>query len=153
MSKIVLIKWSAFAGLFLLALSIGCTSISMSDFNKGPNQPDPETGIISWIYAVNDKDLSRLYGLQPDEVKKVVSFSQFETVNKGNAFIAPNSSITSYEILNKTSNATTAHVVVVIWWVGPESPNSTQMQTLPMYFNFQEFFEDGEWKVWTMPWQ
>lgn len=149
----VLIKGGIFAGLLLLALAIGCTSVSMSDFSKKSNQPDPETGIVSWINAINNKDIARVYDLEPDEFKQKISLNQFVSANKDNSFMGPNSTITGYTIVNKTNNATVANLVVVVYWQGPISPNSTKMQTLPIYYKFEEFYEDDEWKIWIEPWQ
>jgi len=113
---------------------------------------DPETGIQEWVDAVNNKDIVRLYDLEPNGFKQEVSFGQFVTVNKDNAFLSQNASVTGYEILNETSNATTANIRVMVYWQGPVSPNSTQIQNISVFYNFEELFENGEWKVWTIPW-
>jgi len=113
---------------------------------------DPETGIQEWVDAVNNNDIARLYELEPEGFKQEISFSQFVLVNRDNEFINPNASLTGYEILNKTSNATVANMRVMVYWHGPVAPNSTQMQTIPMFFNFEELYENGQWRVWTIPW-
>lgn len=117
------------------------------------SHPDPETGIQEWIGAVNNRDMVKLYDLEPDEVKQEISFNQFVSANKDNEFIRPNSSLTGYQILNETSNATVADLIVTVDWNGSVSSNSTQIQTIPIYYHFEEFFEDGEWRVWIVPWQ
>ena len=58
---------------------------------------DPETGIQEWVDAVNNKDIVRLYDLEPNEIKQEVSFGQFVTVNKDNAFLSQNATLTGYE--------------------------------------------------------
>jgi len=133
----------------------GCTIPSSdSALNKtSVSLPDPKTGVYNWADAINNKDLPRLYDLEPDFIRQNVSFDQFAGVNVGNSFISPNSTLTSVEILNETSNATTANLIVVVYWQGPISTNSTKMQTLPIYFKVEEFYEDNEWKVWMEPWQ
>ncbi len=94
-----------------------------------------------------------LYDLEPDGFKQEISLSQFAILNKDNEFMNPNSSLTDYTILNETSNATTANIRVMVHWYGPKSPNSTQMETVPLLFNFEESYENGGWRVWEIPWQ
>ncbi len=93
-----------------------------------------------------------MYDLEPDGFKQEVSFSQFVLLNKDNEFMSPNSSLTDYKIMNETSNITDANMRVMVYWHGPNSQNSTQMETIPLFFNFEESYENGEWRVWEIPW-
>ncbi|MFZ2074581.1 MAG: hypothetical protein WB986_04390 [Methanoregula sp.] len=139
--------------LALVSISGCMASLPGSSVNKTiVAYSDPETGIHNWVDAVNSKDIVKLYDLEPYGFKQEVSLKQFVTVNQDNEFISPNATLTGYEILNKTSNATVANLRVVVYWYGPVSPNSTQMETIPMFYNFEELFENGEWKVWETPW-
>ena len=139
--------------LALVSISGCMASLPASSMNKTiAAYSDPETGIHDWVDAVNNKDIVRLYDLEPNEIKQYVSFKQFLTVNKDNEFLSQNATLTDYEILNKTSNATAANLRVVLYWYGPVSPNSTHVETIPMFYNFEELFENGEWKVWESPW-
>jgi len=139
--------------ILVLVSVCGCVgSLSDSSMNKtSASHSDPETGVQEWIEAVNNHNIVRLYDLEPDEVRQEISFNQFEDVNKDNNFISPNASLSGYDILNETSNATIANLIVVVNWNGPVSPNSTQLETMTIYYHFEEFFEDGEWKVWIVP--
>lgn len=140
--------------MLVLIMACGCTASLQDTTNKtSVSPPNPETGIHNWADAVSNKDLARLYDLEPDYVKQKVSFDKFLGINKGNEFMNPNSTLTGVEILNETSNATVANLIVAVYWQGPVPPNSTKIQNLTIYYNFEEFFEDGEWKVWINPWQ
>jgi hypothetical protein len=144
-----------FLCLFILAfVSIsGCTAtMPNTSQNVAVPNSDPQTGIQEWVDAVNNKDVARLYDLEPEGFKQGVSFSQFALLNKDNEFISPNSSLTDYKILNETSDATVANIRVMVYWHGLKSQNSSQMETVPLFFNFEESFENGEWRVWEIPW-
>jgi hypothetical protein len=139
--------------LALVSIS-GCTaSLPGSSVNKTiAAYSDPETGIHDWVDAINNKDIVKLYDLEPYGFKQEVSLTQFVTINQDNEFLSPNATLTGYKILNETSNATAANLRVMVYWHGPVSPNSTQLQTVPIFYNFEELFENGEWKIWTIPW-
>ncbi|MGB7992829.1 hypothetical protein [Methanoregula sp.] len=131
----------------------GCTStVPNAATNEVVPNSDPQTGIQEWVTAVNNKDIATLYDLEPDGFKQEVSFSQFVLLNKDNEFMSPNSSLTDYKIMNETSNITDANMRVMVYWHGPNSQNSTQMETIPLFFNFEESYENGEWRVWEIPW-
>ena len=45
-----------------------------------------------------------------------------------------------------------ANIKVVLLLRQNVSANSVETETIPLYLNFEEWFENGEWKVWTIPW-
>jgi len=69
-----------------------------------------------------------------------------------NTLLQQDKSITGYKILNETSNATMANIRVVLTLHQNVPGNSTQTETIALYLNFEEWLENGEWKVWTIPW-
>ncbi len=139
-------------GLLIMIVVCGCTATNTSVSGKSPSQPDPETGIIAWIDGMNAHDVSGLYNLAPEGIRDQVSLEQFVSANMNNTLISPDKAITGYKILNETSNATMANIKVVLLLRQNVSANSVETETIPLYLNFEEWFENGEWKVWTIPW-
>lgn len=138
-------------GLVILILACGCTAVNNSAVNNYSPQPDPDTGINAWIDGVNAHDVNGLYNLAPEWIKKNVTLEQFVSANANNTLMTPDKSITGYKILNETSNATMANVKVLVSLNQDVSTNSTQKETIPLFLNFEEWFENGEWRVWTIP--
>ena len=101
---------------------------------------------------MNAHDVSGLYNLAPEGIRDQVSLEQFVSANMNNTLISPDKAITGYKILNETSNATMANIKVVLLLRQNVSANSVETETIPLYLNFEEWFENGEWKVWTIPW-
>ena len=119
---------------------------------KNTTPPDPETGIQSWVAAVNAHDVTALYYLAPKGLREQVTLDEFKIANVNNTFFADSRSITGYEVLNKTSNASMANIRAVILLRQTSAGNSSETTTIPVYLNFEEWFEDGAWRVWTVPW-
>ena len=150
MPKGSLIKIGMGIGLLLFVISMGCTSEEVPGAGTTAVQPDPETGIASWINAVNHKDVQQLYLLAPDDIKKQVSYEQFATANENNMLITnPNLKFAGYEILNKTVNQSTAKISAVLNLQKPDSDNTTQMDSIPVIYTFVLKYEDNQWKIWT----
>ena len=150
MSKGIFMKWGILAGLLILAFSTGCTSAGISDISKRSNPPDPETAIISWMDAVNHKDVQRLYLLAPDEIKNQVTYEQFVKANEGNLlFTESGLSFTNYTVLNETGNQSEATISAMLIMQKPVSKNSTNMESVPVFYTFTMMYEDNQWKVWT----
>jgi hypothetical protein len=139
-------------GLLVLIVVCGCSAVDTSVLSKSSPQPDPETGIIAWIDAINAHDVSGLYNLAPEGIRDQVSLEQFSNANTNNTLLTQDKAITGYNILNETSNATMANIKVALLLRQNVSANSVQTETIPLYLNFEEWFENGEWKVWTIPW-
>jgi len=150
-------KWLPQLGILLAILILvsvmGCTTIPPNLVSKTPSAAsvDPETGIQSWIYWINQKDLGQLYSLTPDEIARQVFYEQFVEDNKDNYLLKPGFTFTQYQVLNKTVNGSTANIRAVLYLQKPVSSNSTQTETIPLFFNFILLFEHGEWKVWDQP--
>ena len=140
------------AGLIVLIVVCGCTAANSSVLSKNPPRPDPETGIITWIDAINAHDVSGLYNLAPEGIRDQVSLEQFVNANTNNTLLTPDKAITGYNILNETSNATMANFKVALLLHQNVSADSVQTETIPLYLNFEEWLENGVWKVWTLPW-
>ncbi len=140
------------AGLLVLIVVCGCTAATNSVLIKNPPYPDPETGIIAWIDAINAHDVSGLYNLAPEGIRDQVSLEQFINANTNNTLLTPDKAITGYKILNETSNATMANFKVALLLHQNVSADSVQRETIPLYLNFEEWLENGVWKVWTLPW-
>jgi len=138
--------------LVVLIIACGCTSVNTSVADQSSSLPDPETGINAWIDAVNAHDINGFYNLAPNEIKEQIPEQQFITANTNNPLLQQDRSITGYKILNETSNATMANIKVMVSLRQDVSANSTQTEIIPLYLNFEEWFENGEWKVWTIPW-
>ena len=137
-------------GILVLVLACGCTAVNSSVSGDNSHQ-DPETGLIAWIDAVNAHDVNGLYNLAPDWMKDNISLEQFTSANANNTLMTPDKSITGYKILNETSNTTIANIKVAVFLHQNVPGNSTQTQTIPLYLNFEEWFEHGEWKVSASP--
>jgi len=146
------VKLAIITGLLVMIIMTGCTAAGGLAAGKNATPPDPETGIRTWVAAVNAHDVTALYYLAPDELQKQVTLDQFTSANTNNTFLTGDRFITGYEILNKTSNASTANIKAVILLRQTSADNSSETITIPVYLNYQEWFEDGEWKVWTVPW-
>jgi hypothetical protein len=148
-------KWLLYTGIIaglVIAVSV-CGCVSHPDlFSKNISQPDPDTGIDAWVQAMNAHDTVQLYYLAPEEVQTQVSLAQFEKDNANNTLLQSDKFISGYQTLNETRNATTANIKAVVSLHQNVPGNSTQTQTIPLYLNFEEWYENGGWKVWTIPW-
>ncbi len=153
MLKIRLINFGVLVivGILLLILSTGCTSTQSSEMNKNPIPPDPETGIASWINAVNHKDAQQLYLLEPDDIKEEISYEQFAKANENNILLTnPDLKFTGYGVLNRTVNQSTAKISAVLDLQKPVSDNSTQTESIEVLYTFDLIYEDNQWKIWTV---
>ena len=148
-------KLSSCAGvcliLALLILTCGCIGES-SFFDKNVPQSDPETGVVNWIQAINAHDPSALYYLAPSQLRNQISIEQFKIENANNTLLERDKSISQYQILNQTENSTMANLKVLILLQQNVTSNSTTTETIPLYLNFEEWYENGAWRVWTIPW-
>jgi len=138
-------------GLLVLIVVCGCVS-DPALFSKNTPQPDPETGIDAWVQAMNAHDVDQLYYLAPEEVQKQVSLAQFERDNANNTLLQSDKFISGYQIMNETKSATTANIKAIINLHQNILGNSTKIETIPLGLHFEEWYENGEWKVWTVAW-
>jgi hypothetical protein len=151
MSKKYLLHGCIVFGLLVLVVVCGCMTADGSGGNKNTTQPDPETGVVAWIAAMNTHDASNLYYLAPDELKAQISEQQFVTANMNNTLLEPDKSFIGYKIMNETGNATLAHLEVMVLLNQNQPSNATKRGTIPLFMNFAEWYEHGEWKVWSIP--
>ncbi len=140
--------------LALVSIS-GCTTSMHSQLNSSVENatvalPDPETGLQMWIDAINAKDINRLYTLSPNQIREQVTLEQFTKDNSDNYLLKPGYIFTKYIIINETVNQTTAIIVADLPLQVP-SQNSTQLKVIPINYKFFLIFEDGEWKIWNVP--
>jgi hypothetical protein len=129
-------------GLALCILTAGCVGDG-SFFRKTSNPPEPETGITSWISAMNSKDIPRLYALSPLIIRSNISEQDFIQANTGNLLLQPGIIFSDPEILNKTSDGKKATIKAMITMDRPGE------ERIPLFYTFQLFFDYVEWKVWT----
>lgn len=155
-SPLMLWIWSLTAMLLFIGIS-GCINATqptspVSGINITTNSlPDPEAGLQNWINAINAKDIDRLYALSPKEIRDQVTLEQFTLDNKNNSILNKGVICTQYTLLNKTINQTTATISARLLFQVPDSKNTTQYTSVPVYYKFILIFEQGEWKVWTVP--
>jgi hypothetical protein len=143
----VVLAMLLFAGIIVM----GCTNPLTSN-NSGFQKlrPDPETGIVNWMSAVNEKNIPRLYALSPDFVRRNVTEKEFIESNVGNPILQPGFIFTNYEIINKTGEGNYARIKAIL--VATNSSISTNSSSgFPIFYNFILYYENGEWKAWTIP--
>ena len=134
----------------------GCTTSIYTQPNSSAEKssvtlPDPETGLQEWMIAINAKNINRLYTLAPNQIREQVTLDQFTKDNTENYLLKPGYVFTDYTILNKTVNNTTATITAQLNLLVPSSQNLTQTQIFPISYKFFLVFEDGEWKIWNIP--
>jgi hypothetical protein len=150
-SEKFLIKIGIGIGVLLFVVSMGCISPGVSDGGTTTIQPAPETGLASWINAVNNKDVQQLYVLAPNEIKNQVSYEQFVKANQNNILLTnPNLKFSGYEILNKTVNQSNAKINAMLVMQKPASDNSTHIASIPVFYTFVLTYENNQWKIWTV---
>jgi hypothetical protein len=145
------IKW-LLAGLFIFLFVCGSTLILL---NNKPGKssvplPDPETGILNWINAVNGRNIDRVYDLAPDEIKQHVTLAQFKDDNLNNTYIQPGSAFLDFNVIDKKQNGTYAQIITQVWY--RKSNQSVNGTPIPINYKFALYYQHGEWKIWTLPW-
>jgi hypothetical protein len=143
------IKWIVI-GLFLFAFIAGSVYVLSSNNSLGKSSaqiPDPETGIQMWMKAMNLKYVDRVYDLAPDEIKEQRTLDQYKEDNLNSTFLLPDTSFTSYTVIDKKQNGTYAEIdaQVIMQLPGKQGNPSPEV---PLYYKFDLFYEHGEWKVW-----
>ena len=68
--------------------------------------------------------------------------------NQNNPIFIPGTQFVDYKILNKTIEGDNATIVAYILTKVPGKTNDTT--AIPIYYKFILFYEDNEWKVWTV---
>jgi hypothetical protein len=138
-------------GIILIGIiAMGCMS-TVAGTNPGvmSSRPDPETGIVNWMSAVNGKNLPKLYELSPGFIKKNVTEQEFIASNDGNIILEPGFKFSGYEIMNKTVQGNYANIRAVL--IASNSSLTTNATTgVPIFYNFIFSYENNEWKVWTI---
>jgi hypothetical protein len=128
----------------------GCISPSSDLFKSKKNiPPDPETGIREWMDAMNQKDVHRLYVLAPDAIKSQINERDFVRANEDNNLLKPGVEFTNYDVLNKISDGYNASISAQLTMRRPADDGSVFATSL--FYKFALFYEDGEWKIWTVP--
>ena len=136
--------------LFGAIITMGCMNSFPGANNTPVARPDPETGLVYWISAVNEKNVPRLYELSPDFIKKNITENDFILANQGNPLLKPGFKFVNYSIENKTLNGDNATIKTVLEAsFGTSNGNSTQVT--PLFFNFNLTYQDNEWKIWDVP--
>jgi hypothetical protein len=92
---------------------------------------------------MNSKDIPRLYALSPSIIRSNISEQDFIRANEDNLLLKPGVVFSNPEIINKTSDVSEATIKAMVVVDRPGSGS------VPVFYTFHLFFEDGEWKVWT----
>lgn len=133
--------------LIICVVFSGCISENNSVFIEKSQNTNPESGIVKWMDAMNSHNADSLYEMSPGIIKKEINKVDFLKVNEQNAMFIDNISFVDYRIINKTqyNNHATTTAELVMARPDPISGNVTYS---PIFYTFNEFFEDNEWKVW-----
>lgn len=136
--------------LFVLISWSGCMVLEQPAPEKQTDItiPDPETGVVAWIDAVNRKDVGELYLLAPSSIRKQVSYEDFVVVNKNTTFLQPGYEFTGYTLQNKSENRTCATITAWLVLHKPANIPSSEPGDIPLFFTFNLVYEDGRWRVW-----
>jgi len=141
---------TALCCIIIVVLSAGCTQSSLFAKPAVLQSSDPESGIVQWMDAMNRQDVLRLYRLAPSSVRNGVSLEEFTLINHDNVYFSRNVSFVSYEIINKTISDNTADIRAML--VTNQFPAGEEpVENIPIWFHFTLSRENGEWKVWTVP--
>lgn len=145
--------YNKYLGILLAVCLAGCVLVAgclegSSLFSKNHALPDPETGITSWISAVNDRNLDHVYELAPQSIKQQISLQEFTAAQHDNPLLAQGNVIQGFSVLNKTASGNEAVITAQITIHMPASVNRSE-QDISVFLKFVEIFEDGEWHVWT----
>jgi hypothetical protein len=137
-------------GIVLCAvMAAGCTDSITKPIQKPPAAiPEPETGIVAWIMAVNDHDFVSVYDLAPYSVKKQVGLQEFIAAQRDNPLLAQGNVIKGYTIMDKTASGNDSAITAQLIIHSPSKVNQSE-QDIALYIKFVETFEDGAWHVWT----
>jgi hypothetical protein len=146
------IKWLV-AGIIIILFITGSAIFLLNNKNvmgkTSLSSMDPETSIQIWITAVNNRDYQRLYTLAPDSIRQQIDEATFIQAQNGNPFLANGNKINSFKVLNETVAGNNAMITSQLVLETPGLNSSDPSQKIPVYINFLETFEHGEWKVWT----
>jgi ABC-type Fe2+-enterobactin transport system substrate-binding protein len=141
------LKWGI-AVFFLIAIAV--TISGCIDTTPHLATSDPEQAIQTWGDAVNARDYPKLYNLAPEAIKSQISLQDFTSIQQNNSFLRPGSSIAGFQVLNRTIiNETTITVTGALIIDSPASGNTSSPSEIPVYIKFLEFYENGEWRIWT----
>jgi len=131
-------------------ISIAVTLSGCIDTTPHFEASDPEQAIQTWGDAVNARDYAKLYNLAPESIKRQISLQNFTSIQQNNSFLQPGSSIAGFQVINRTIiNETTVTVTGALIIDSPVSGNTSSPTEIPVYIKFLEFYENGEWRVWT----
>jgi hypothetical protein len=149
--KLKHIRWFV-AGLLLIALIAGSVYVVDSKNTGKFSVPstDPETGIQEWIDAMNQRNIDRVYDLAPDEIKDQVTPEQFKMANINNTLLKPGNSFTSYTVIEKKQNGTSAQITAQVILHIASNQQNTHGTDVPVVDTFALLYQHGEWKVWMM---
>lgn len=135
----------------VLILAAGCTGPgdSPAPFRAG-DSPDPESGIVRWIDAVNERDYGAVYDLMPGSKRAGISREQYIRFNRDNPspFLASGPVVTDYFILDKNTEGLNATIKAGLQTSFSGSAGNEPPRQETVFFTFEESFEENEWKVW-----
>lgn len=140
MKTLVSVVGMILALLILLTVFPGCTETGSHD---------PDTGVRTWITAVNARDYVQLYDLAPREIRNAVSRDDFIKEQESNPFLAPGNSVEQYCITDRSGSGNTVSFTARLILATRVTGNASSVVKIPLYIKFIEHYEDGEWKVWT----
>jgi hypothetical protein len=116
-----------------------------------PAIPEPETGIVAWIDAVNDRDYGTVYDLLPSSKRDGIDREQFIRFNRDNPspFLASDPVVSDFWIMERKVDGLNATITAGLETTqyAPGRNESSASQTV--FFTFDETFEENRWTVWT----
>jgi len=133
--------------ILMLVMVTGCMTATANA--SLPHIADPENAIKIWIDAVNARDYPKLYALSPEYIRQGITMKNFIKAQDGNPMMATGSQIVDYQVLDrKTGSDNATFTVQLILQISGSGANAT-VSNIPVYLKFTEFFEQGNWHVWT----
>ena len=132
------------AGFLLFVFATGCTTFQQTTAHPQSvtvSQDRPETGIKNWLDAVNQKNVTRLYDLSPDEIKRQISFDQFREENLNNTLLKPGHGFVNFTVINKEQNGTYSQIFAQVFERFPPDPeNNTPGSDISIFYTFALFY-------------
>lgn len=137
--------------IIILLVGAGCIAQegSSSPFRAGA-APDPESGIVHWIDAVNSRNYGSVYDLMPREKRAGISRNEYILLNRENPspFLTSGAVIHDYFVLEKRVDGLNATVTAGLQTRSPSMEEHAAEKGNTVFFTFDLTFEDNEWKAW-----
>ena len=131
----------------------GCTNmVPKNSVNKSSYEiPEPESGIVRWIVAVNNRDYGAVYDLMPQSKRTGITREQYILLNTEHpsVFLSSGMIVNNFTVLDKQVVGKNATIAVGLDTIRVSKGQNGAVERNFVYVTFDEVFEDREWKVWT----